>query len=283
MSVGQVFLRRKRERSAAAVRRSERETAIEGIDSIMYDDFAGVYDTLMDDYDYDAWAQHYIELMQLNGRMPMRIAECACGTGSLSVRFAQNGYHVTGVDLSNAMLRRAEEKARKWGVVAAFVRQDMKKLSLTRRVDAVLATCDGVNYLTRKEDVLAFFAAAYAALKPGGVLCFDCSSRHKLETVMGDSFFGEERDGIAVLWQNRLNRESHVLEMDVTFFVREEDGRYRRFREQHHQRAHAQEEIQEWLTDAGFEEIKAFGDFRMDAPKPDDQRIHYVCQKPHLR
>ena len=246
----------------------------------MYDDFAGVYDTLMDDYDYDAWAAHYIALMSAGGKTPSRIAECACGTGSLSVRFAEKGITVTGVDLSNAMLRRAEEKARKWGVQAAFVRQDMKKLALTRRVDAVLATCDGVNYLTSEKDVLAFFAAAHAALKPGGMLCFDCSSRHKLENVMGDSFFGEERDGIAILWQNSLNRISNVLEMDVTFFVREEDGRYRRFREQHHQRAHSQEEIFGWLGKAGFVDLAAYGEMRMDAPRCDDQRIHYTARKP---
>lgn len=249
----------------------------------MYDDFAGVYDTLMDDYDYDAWCAHYIALMSSSGKKPARIAECACGTGSLSVRFADAGIAVTGVDLSNAMLRRAEEKARKWGVQAAFVRQDMRKLALTRRVDAVLATCDGVNYLTSAEDVLAFFRAAYAALKPGGMLCFDCSSRHKLEDVMGDAFFGEERDGIAILWQNRLNRESHVLEMDVTFFVREEDGRYRRFREQHRQRAHSQEEIFSWLERAGFEDARAYGEMRMDAPGREDQRIHYTAQKPLLK
>lgn len=249
----------------------------------MYDDFAGVYDTLMDDYDYDAWSAYYLSLMQMGGRQPVRIAECACGTGSLSVRFARAGLNVTGVDLSNAMLRRAEEKARKWGIEAAFVRQDMRKLALTRRVDAVLATCDGVNYLTAPQDVKAFFAAAFAALRPGGMLCFDCSSRHKLEVAMGDSFFGEERDGIAILWQNRLNGESHVLEMDVTFFVREEDGRYRRFREQHHQRAHSQEEILSWLEECGFSDVKAFGEMRMDAPQENDLRIHYIAKKPALK
>lgn len=249
----------------------------------MYDDFAGVYDTLMDDYDYDTWCAHYIALMSLGEKKPVRIAECACGTGSLSVRFASGGLTVTGIDLSNAMLRRAEEKARKWGVQAAFVRQDMRKLTLTRRVDAVLATCDGVNYLTTGSDVMAFFRAAYDALKPGGMLCFDCSSRHKLETVMGDSFFGEERDGIAILWQNRLNRDSHVLEMDVTFFVREEDGRYRRFREQHHQRAHSQEELSAWLSEAGFQQINCFGEMRMDAPCADDLRIHYTAIKPLVK
>lgn len=100
---------------------------------------------------------------------------------------------------------------------------------------------------------------------------------------MGDSFFGEERDGIAILWQNRLNRQSHVLDMDVTFFVREEDGRYRRFREQHHQRAHSSEEITQWLEASGFEVMGVYGDMRMDAPREDDLRIHYAARKPLLK
>lgn len=246
----------------------------------MYDDFAGIYDTLMDDYDYDAWAAYYQQLItSQTGALPKRMAECACGTGSLTVRFAKAGMQVTGVDLSASMLRRAEAKAREWGVMPTFVRQDMRRLSLTRRVGAVLATCDGVNYLTTTEDVRAFLVAAYAALLPGGVLAFDCSSRYKLETTMGDAFFGEERDGLATLWQNKLNQETHILTMDVTFFVREEDGRYRRFRETHRQRAHGEAEIRTLLADAGFTNIRAFGEMRMDAPKEDDQRIHYLAVK----
>lgn len=30
----------------------------------MYDDFASVYDTLMDDFDYDAWSAHYLTLIR---------------------------------------------------------------------------------------------------------------------------------------------------------------------------------------------------------------------------
>jgi len=237
----------------------------------------------MDDYDYDAWAQHYLGLMRDGeGNLPSRAAECACGTGSLTVRLAGSGVNMVGVDLSRSMLRRAEEKARRWGVEAAFVCQDMKKLQLPRRVGAILATCDGVNYLTRPEDVKAFFAAACAQLIPGGKLCFDCSSRHKLQEVMGDAFFGEERDGVATLWQNRYSSDTHVITMDVTFFVREEDGRYRRFREEHRQRAHSETEILTWLKEAGFENIRSYGEMRDDAPKAEDMRIHYVAEKPAL-
>ena len=72
----------------------------------MYDDFAGVYDTLMDDYDYDAWSEYYLALIRdALGELPARMAECACGTGSLTVRFAQQEMTVTGVDISAPMLR----------------------------------------------------------------------------------------------------------------------------------------------------------------------------------
>lgn len=247
----------------------------------MYDDFAGIYDELMDDYDYDAWSEYYLTLIRnALGALPARAAECACGTGSLTVRFAKAGLNVIGVDLSSSMLRRAEEKARRWGVDSGFVHQDMKKLTLPRRVGAILCTCDGVNYLTSAGDVKMFLKRAYEQLLPGGVLCFDCSSRYKLENVMGDAFFGEERDGVAMLWQNALHRESHILTMDVTFFVREDDGRYRRFREQHRQRAHSEQEITAWLKETGFEDICVYGEMRFDAPKDTDIRIHYTARKP---
>lgn len=37
----------------------------------MYDDFASVYDTLMDDFDYDGWSRHYLRLIRLaTGELP---------------------------------------------------------------------------------------------------------------------------------------------------------------------------------------------------------------------
>ena len=89
-----------------------------------------------------------------------------------------------------------------------------------------------------------------------------------------------EGDGAAVLWQNKLNREEHLLSMDVTFFVRKEDGCYRRFREQHHQRAHSADELTAWLCQSGFEDVRIYGEMRMDATKPEDLRMHITAKKP---
>ena len=247
---------------------------------MVYGEFAGVYDRLMDDYDYDHWCQYYTEIVRRRlSKDTISLVECACGTGNLTVRFAKENNNVIGIDASAAMLRIAEEKARCFGVQVQFVKQDMRQLKIPRQADVLLCTCDGLNYLTSLTDVEAFFHAAAGVLKPNGVLAFDISSRYKLETVIGDSFLGEERDGIAYLWNNRLDTTRHIVTMDMTFFVRESDGRYRRFREQHRQRAHSIEEIQQALQCSGFEMPMMYGEWRFDAPTDTDTRIHFVTAK----
>ena len=42
---------------------------------------------------------------------PARVADLGCGTGTLAVLLAEEGYDVTGVDVSPAMIVRAERKA----------------------------------------------------------------------------------------------------------------------------------------------------------------------------
>ena len=138
----------------------------------MYTGFAEIYDELMTDVDYDAWADFYCKMMEGFGIRGGKLAECACGTGGLTLPLFRHGFHVTGVDLSQDMLWRAAQKARAQGMAIPFVRQDMRQLRLHRPMDAVLATCDGVNYLLDDVDVLEFFSSAYQALRPGGGLFF---------------------------------------------------------------------------------------------------------------
>ena len=55
---------------------------------------------------------------------PAALADIGCGTGSLSVLLAVEGYAVTGLDFAPAMVRAARAKARAAGVSARFVLSD---------------------------------------------------------------------------------------------------------------------------------------------------------------
>lgn len=242
-----------------------------------YRGFAGIYDLLMDDFDYPAWAHYYLELLAQAGVHPESICECACGTGSLTVHFARACKRLIGVDISQEMLEQAAEKARQSGAMVQFVCQDMAQLKLPRSVDAVICGCDGVNYLTSDKRVRAFFAAVHAALRSGGAFAFDISSAYKLKNVMGDRFFAEEREEVAYIWQNSLNGD--IIDMDLSFFIREdeEEELYRRVTEHHRQKAHEIENILQILQETGFEDVRVYGDRSFESPTAEEMRIHFCA------
>ena len=64
----------------------------------MYTGFAEVYDTLMNDVHYGAWADMYARMMTAYG-IPRnaKVCECACGTGSLTLPLQQLGYEMMGM------------------------------------------------------------------------------------------------------------------------------------------------------------------------------------------
>lgn len=242
-----------------------------------YGAFAGIYDLLMDDFDYPRWAEYYVQLLERAGVRPKTLADVACGTGSLTIPFAKRGFRVTGVDLSGEMLEVAADKARKSGVQAMFVRQDMAQLRLLRPVDALVCGCDGVNYLLTDDRVKQFLESARAAIRPGGALAFDVSSAYKIEHVLGNGFFGEERDEAAYLWSNHFDEIARTVQMDLTFFCREPSGLYRRFEERHVQRAHDPKQLQTLMEACGFEDVRIYGDQTFETPKDDELRIHMTA------
>ena len=182
-----------------------------------YGAFAALYDRLMDDVDYEAWARHYAALIHLAPNM--RVADMACGTGEIALRLGKMGARVTGVDLEPEMIARAQEKARAWGVPAAFAVQDMRDFALPRRAEAVVCACDGVNYLRTLSDVDRCFAAVFAALRPGGVFAFDISGPAKLRRMAGQ-MYGEDREDVTYLWMNEWSEEARTLRMSLAFFAK---------------------------------------------------------------
>lgn len=246
----------------------------------MYQDFAEVYDELMDSVDYDAWANFYVRLLSIHGVREGKICECACGTGSLTIPLYRAGFHLTGVDLSREMLWQAAQKARKQGIAIPFVQQDMKALNLHRPMDAVLATCDGVNYLLTEEDLHSFFRAAFRATRPGGALVFDVSTPNRLKHQLCNGLICEDRDDLTYIWQNRWHEKSALVEMDLCFFVKEKDGRYRRMEEHQKQKAWDAHILKSHLLQVGYRGVCFYGDETLNSGRETDSRWHVAATRP---
>ena len=69
------------------------------------------------------------------------------------------------------------------------------------------------------------------------------------------------------------------MEMDLTFFLRQEGDLYRRFEEKHVQRYFDGEELTRALTKNGFEDVRVYGDRTFEAPGAEEMRMHLTARR----
>ena len=75
-----------------------------------YENFARVYDELMDNVPYEEWAQFILNLLQDRKITEGLVLELGCGTGKLMTLLGKAGFDMIGVDNSVEMLQIAREK-----------------------------------------------------------------------------------------------------------------------------------------------------------------------------
>lgn len=245
-----------------------------------YKDFAFIYDELMNEVDYDGWVKYIEDIIKSENAKVQNILELACGTGNMTIPLTKKNYDIAAIDISEEMLSVAREKAEKEGVELVLLQQDLAELDFDiPNLDCILCACDGFNYITYDDDLEHVFKKSYELLKKDGLFIFDISSFYKLSTILGNNMYGENREDIAYMWQNYFDDEENLVEMELAFFIKDEDGKFERFEEVHQQRAYTEEEIIELLKVAGFEHIKTYADFTFESPSGEDERIFFVCKK----
>ena len=240
-----------------------------------YDALAASYDTLTEDVQYEKRAD-FIEKLFRRSRIPVHtVLDLACGTGAMTWLLTGRGYELIAVDNSEDMLAAAMSKSGTVeGVAPIFLHQSMPKLDLYGTVDAAVCCLDSLNYLTDPEDVRRTFRRLHLFVAPGGMLVFDVNTVAKLQALDGQVFLDETDDTYCV-WRTEYSRGLCTYYMDL--FRRRGDGAWRRSAELHRQRAYSAEELTAWLTEAGFGDIRVYGDGKLRRPKEGEQRIYFSC------
>lgn len=103
----------------------------------------------------------------------LRILDVGCGTGRHSIELTKRGYRVTGIDLSENQLQRAQEKAQAEGLNIDFRKMDARKLEFDQAFDLVVMICEGGFPLMETDEMnFLILQSATRALKPGGKFIF---------------------------------------------------------------------------------------------------------------
>ncbi|MCM1538928.1 MAG: class I SAM-dependent methyltransferase [bacterium] len=243
-----------------------------------YTEFARVYDELMDETPYREWCKWIVSMLWENGIRDGLVLDLGCGTGNLTELLSVAGYDMIGVDASAEMLEQAVRKKEEAKIDVLYLRQKMDAFELYGTVRAVVCCCDCINYLTEPEALLQCFRLVNNYLDPGGLFLFDFNTVHKYRDEIGDAVIAENRDDCSFIWENIYDAESRMNEYDLTLFLREADGRYRRHVETHVQRGYELSEIKELLARAGLRFMSAFDDYSIKEPDALSGRI-VVCAR----
>jgi SAM-dependent methyltransferase len=271
-----------------------------------YTAFAQVYDLFMDNVPYDVWCEYICGVLQEHGIDDGSVLDLGCGTGELTRRMAAAGYAMIGADASIDMLQEAyaaqmvyedeafddpetgeEQPGQKANGVHVesdppedagilYLQQPMQELDLGGTVRAVYSSCDCVNYILDPSELLETFRRVHESLEPGGVFLFDMNTDYKYRTLLGNETFAESREEGAFIWDNFYDEEERINEYDVTLFIPEQDGLYRRYTETHFQRNYDPAQVEAFLAQAGFADVRIYDDYTKEPLRPDSERATFI-------
>jgi 2-polyprenyl-3-methyl-5-hydroxy-6-metoxy-1,4-benzoquinol methylase len=108
-------------------------------------DFDGVFNP--EDYMYfygdeltkdrtDREVAFLIDELEMN--KPMSVLDVACGFGRHSIKLAEQGHHVTGIDCIEGFLCLAREQAQEKNLKINFIQKDMRYVEFNSELDRVI-------------------------------------------------------------------------------------------------------------------------------------------------
>jgi SAM-dependent methyltransferase len=181
------------------------------------------------------------------------ILDLCCGHGRHALALAKQGYRVTGQDLSEVFLQRAQAEAEAQGVQVRWLHSDMRMIPFENEFDAVINIFTAFGYLENEDEDQQVLQQVHKALKPRGLFLLETMHREFLLRSFTASEVYRHADGLIVLEErdfDLLTSHSHV---QVTMLS--PDGQRREYT--HSERIYTLTELARMLAMVGLH-VKAY-------------------------
>lgn len=228
----------------------------------------------MYDLDYEKIYKFLREVLGKKSLEPELILEMACGTGGLTEKLARD-YKIHAFDLSDDMLSVCENKIRSKNL--KLFKQNMVGFSAPESYDAIISVGDSLNYLTDEKDFEAAIKSSYDHLKDGGIFIFDLNTEYKFKNIPPVTV--DEVEDVLYLWENIYDEEEKLNTYGVNFFRNIKDNDYRRFYEEHLERAYDLSFVKNLLEKTGFKDIEVYDDYEFKEVRDETSRYTFITRR----
>ena len=201
-----------------------------------------------------------------------KVLDLACGSGRHSILFAHKGFDVTGIDLSENLLRVAASSASKEKLKIKFIKADLRKIELTEKFDLVVNLFTSFGFFNKDEDNFSIFRTASDLLRPNGYFVFDFMNSAFVENnLVRES--REDKLHEKIIQRRRIEGDRVIKDIIIKY-----NGTVKTFYES--VKLYRKGELNKAISENGLAIKKIFGDFTgSDFKEATSPRIIIIAQK----
>lgn len=206
---------------------------------------------------------------------PCDLLDLCCGPGRHSVRLAQRGHRVTGVDISAYNLQQAAEQAEEFAVEVAWREADMRETGLAASSqDAVINMFTAFGFFDDDGNQRVLEEVA-RVLRPEGRFLIDLVNRDSLMRRHQPRMWSDRRNGAVLLQEHAF--DSATGSQTTHWTVVKADGE--RIAQSFTVRIYTLQELELRMALAGLEVEEAWGGLDGKALTMDSHRLVVLARK----
>jgi len=205
-----------------------------------------------------------------------KVLDCACGTGQHLLMLAQSGYKVWGSDYSPSMLEVARKNLQKRNISIPLHQCDFRFLEREFDItfDAIICLTNSLPHLHTDEDLLLALRSMRNRLNKSGLLVLTQGTTHYTLTLPSIEVVVNRPDFSRVFVKERNERFQIIHVLDLFHSPeRLESNQYDIV-----YRILLDEDYKRLLPQAGFTNIRVYGDYSMTPYNDKSRRLIVVAE-----
>lgn len=240
---------------------------------ILYNKFAKYYDTIYSEKNYYEEVCFIDNLIKGNflDNKKCELLELASGTGNHSIYFVNLGYALTGVDISEDMIKIASSKCPQ----AQYLCHDMINFKLNNNFDVITLLFTSINYCVNEQQLIDLFQNVFQTLREGGVFIFDLGLTHIRKKsgsdIFMENYISKDLDIARISQWKAITFDRSKFKVTYTTIIKNKKGIIDFASDIHLLGAYDIIYIFNLLKKTGFREINLFDGFTKNSKNIDDR------------
>lgn len=221
---------------------------------------------------------------QLARQLGGPLLDLACGTGTMAIVLAQQGYQVTGVDVVPEMIAWARQKAAAQAVSVEWVVADARTFQLHKQFPFIYMLGNAFQHFLTRADQEALLARVRDHLTPAG--CFLFCTRNPSPRNLFEARFPEARQQMLPDGRQHISTEQQEYDpitqiQHYTFYDQwfSPGGQREEKTTRTALRYVFPQEMEALLFYNGFETLACYGNWQQEPLTATSRLMIYVCQR----